>query len=92
MRKLLFWLHICTDQAVGARSFLTRAGRQEQVFDRETVLGRDSSSVFPTESKQAAAEAAEALKAKLGANRFITETEVRVCPGTGFTEAYWPAL
>lgn len=46
------------------------------MFDRESVLGRDSSSVFPTESKQAANQATEALKAKLGANRFITETEV----------------
>ena len=47
------------------------------MFDRESVLGRDSNSVFPTESKQAASQAVEALKAKLGGNRFITETEVR---------------
>lgn len=51
--------------------------RQEQVFEREQVFGRDASSVFPTEGQKAAAEAAEKLKSKLGANRFISETEVR---------------
>ena len=50
--------------------------RQEQVFEREQIFGRDAASVFPTENKKAAAEAAEALKTKLGANRFISETEV----------------
>ena len=50
--------------------------RQEQVFEREQVFGRDASSVFPTEGQKAAAEAAEALKSKLGANRFISESEV----------------
>ncbi len=51
--------------------------RQEQVYEREAVFGRDASSVFPTEGQKAAAEAKEALKTKLGANRFISETEVR---------------
>ncbi len=51
--------------------------RQEQVYEREAVFGRDASSVFPTEGQKAAAEAKEALKSKLGANRFISETEVR---------------
>lgn len=50
--------------------------RQEQVFEREQVFGRDASSVFPTEGQKAATEAAEKLKSKLGANRFISETEV----------------
>ena len=53
------------------------------MFDREIILGRDSSSAFPTESKQAANEATEALKVKLGANRFITETEVNSVRFTG---------
>ena len=47
------------------------------MFEREQVFGRDASSVFPTEGQKAAAEAAEKLKSKLGANRFISETEVR---------------
>ena len=50
--------------------------RQEQVFEREQIFGRDAASVFPTQNKKAAAEAAEALKSKLGANRFISESEV----------------
>ena len=50
--------------------------RQEKLFEREQVFGRDASSVFPTEGQRAAAEAAEALKSKLGANRFISESEV----------------
>ncbi|BDA50143.1 hypothetical protein COCOBI_15-2710 [Coccomyxa sp. Obi] len=50
--------------------------REEEVFDREEVLGRDASSVFPTESKAPAMDA-EAVKAALGSNlRFITESEL----------------
>lgn len=59
--------------------------RQEQVFEREQVFGRDASSVFPTEGQKAATEAAEKLKSKLGANRFISETEVTpTCHARGF--------
>lgn len=55
--------------------------REEQVFDREDVLGRDTTSVFPTESKAQAMDS-EAVKAALGSNlRFITESEVHSpCP------------
>ncbi|KAA6427960.1 MAG: hypothetical protein FRX49_02622 [Trebouxia sp. A1-2] len=56
---------------------LVRVPRQEQVYEREAVFGRDASSVFPTEGQKAAAEAKEALKSKLGANRFISETEIQ---------------
>ncbi|KAL3151358.1 hypothetical protein ABBQ38_013190 [Trebouxia sp. C0009 RCD-2024] len=56
---------------------LIRMPRQEQVFEREQVFGRDASSVFPTEGQKAAAEAAEVLKSKLGANRFISESEIQ---------------
>lgn len=49
------------------------------MFEREQVFGRDASSVFPTEGQKAAAEAAEVLKSKLGANRFISESEVSLC-------------
>ena len=50
------------------------ARREERVYDREEVLGRDAKSVFPTESK---AEVLNAAKEMLGStNRFITESEV----------------
>lgn len=47
--------------------------REEQYFDREEVLGRDAASVFPTESKKAAAQGA-GLAELLGANK-----KVRCC-------------
>ena len=47
------------------------------MYEREAVLGRDASSVFPRESAAAAGAGADATKAALGALRFITETEVR---------------
>ncbi|KAL0029492.1 hypothetical protein WJX77_011617 [Trebouxia sp. C0004] len=56
---------------------LVRVPRQEQVYEREAVFGRDASSVFPIEGQKAAAEAKEALKTKLGANRFISESEIQ---------------
>lgn len=47
------------------------------MFDREEVLGRDATSVFPTETKAQAVDV-DAVKAALGSNtRFITESEVR---------------
>ncbi len=49
------------------------------MFEREAVLGRDASSVFPTESAAAAGADAAATKASLGALRFITESEVPAC-------------
>ena len=53
-----------------------RRGREEQFFEREAVLGRDATSVFPTEAKKAAVEGA-GLAELLGANKkFISETEV----------------
>lgn len=53
--------------------------REEQVFAREEVVGRDASSVFPTETRKAEVDArAQAFKALFGDNRrFVTETEVR---------------
>lgn len=57
---LSFW-HVC---------------REERVFDREEVLGRDATSVFPTESKTEVLKS-DAAKELLGSsNRFITESEV----------------
>lgn len=51
--------------------------REEQYFDREEVLGRDLTSVFPTEAKKAAVDGS-ALAELLGAGnrKFISETEV----------------
>lgn len=52
---------------------------REQVYDREEVLGRDSSSVFPSQAKAAAANGgadAEAIREMLGGRKFVTESEV----------------
>ena len=57
----------------------TTGRREEQVFEREAVLGRDASSVFPTESAATAGADAAATRASLGALRFITESEVPAC-------------
>ena len=49
---------------------------EERVYERDAVLGRDASSVFPTEiTKQAAADRATAAES-LGGRNFITESEV----------------
>ncbi|KAK9835383.1 hypothetical protein WJX81_006182 [Elliptochloris bilobata] len=55
---------------------MIRLPREEQIFEREAVLGRNASSVFPRESAAAAGADAAATKASLGALRFITETEL----------------
>jgi len=55
---------------------MIRIERQEQVFERETVLGRDTESVFPTELHQDAVLDAEKMKEALGSVKFVTETEV----------------
>lgn len=49
---------------------------EEQLFDREEVLGRDLASVFPNEVKKEAGKALEAIKDALGSKRFITEKEL----------------
>lgn len=51
--------------------------REEQFYAVDDVLGRDASSVFPTEARGAAL-GSDAIKALLGGDRkFISETEVR---------------
>jgi hypothetical protein len=55
---------------------MIRIERQEQVFERESVLGRDTESVFPTELHQDAVLDAEKMKEALGSVKFVTETEV----------------
>ena len=59
---------------------MLRVERQEQVFEREAVLGRDAESVFPTELKAAseaeANEVTDALKEALGSVKFVTESQV----------------
>ncbi len=75
---------------IAPKSSLSTAGRrEEQVFEREAVLGRDASSVFPTESAATAGADAAATKASLGALRFITESEVPAC-GLCLTIAHSP--
>ena len=46
------------------------------MYDREEVLGRDATSVFPSHAKELQNDAHEATKAALGATQFITESEV----------------
>jgi hypothetical protein len=60
---------------VGLRAW--PGSRQEQYFDREAILGRDVTSVFPTQSKHDAADAAQTVADALGSKKFISETEVR---------------
>lgn len=56
---------------------LVRVERQERYFDREEVLGRDASSVFPTEAKKGAGLDPELVKSVLGGDRkFVSETEL----------------
>lgn len=54
--------------------------RAERVYDRDAVLGRDSTSVFPTEIAAAAAADRSAAAEAIGGRTFITETEVRFNP------------
>lgn len=51
--------------------------REEKVYDREEVFGRDAASVFPTEAKAAALDP-EAVKQLIGGKKFISESEVRL--------------
>eukprot|EP00891_Asterochloris_glomerata_P007736 jgi/Astpho2/7736/fgenesh1_pg.00116_%23_6_t len=46
------------------------------MYDREEVLGRDATSVFPSHAKELQNDAHEATKAALGATQFITESEL----------------
>ncbi|KAL6751647.1 hypothetical protein V8C86DRAFT_666783 [Haematococcus lacustris] len=56
---------------------------REDVYDREEVLGRDATSVFPKQSKAATLASAsagqldaDAIREMLGARRFVTEKEL----------------
>ncbi len=53
--------------------------REETVYEREAVLGRDASSVFPQEAEKAKKEQLESIKKAVGldSSRFITESQVR---------------
>lgn len=56
---------------------LERVPAAERVYEREAVLGRDATSVFPTETQPAQGEAggANAFES-MGAVKFVTETEL----------------
>ncbi|UPQ97165.1 N-terminal domain of NEFA-interacting nuclear protein NIP30-domain-containing protein [Chloropicon primus] len=59
---------------------MVRVEREEQVFEREAILGRDAESVFPTELKAASENEANAVtnavKEALGSVKFVTESQV----------------
>lgn len=48
--------------------------REEEFYEREEILGRDASSVFPTQAKTPAV--LDVLKESIGVKKFISETEV----------------
>ena len=50
--------------------------RAERIYDRDAVLGRDATSVFPTEIAAAAAADRSAAAEAIGGRTFISETEV----------------
>lgn len=56
---------------------MLRLPKEEEVYDREEVLGRDASSVFPrAAAEQAATGRAAVVEALGGSRRFISETEL----------------
>jgi hypothetical protein len=59
----------------GSNSAVLPSHRPEEVYEVESVFGRDASSVFPNMNKDD--DPMEALKASIGAKRFVSETEVR---------------
>lgn len=77
------------DMEEDRRVDMVRIPREEEIYDREEVLGRDTASVFPSEAKKAAADSLEALKEAIGAKKFISETEVGVLIGYARKGAFW---
>lgn len=78
---------MCTrraDQAPHAR-------REERVYEREAIFGRDASSVFPTETAKARAQQMEELKKAVGldSSKFITESQV-CSSATAAVRLLWP--
>ena len=57
-------------------SCLTACRREERLYDREAVLGRDASSVFPSETKKLGKMDKDAAAAVLGSMQFVTESQV----------------
>ncbi len=54
--------------------------REERLYDREAVLGRDASSVFPSETKTLGKMDKDAAAAVLGNMQFVTESQARATP------------
>ncbi|GFR45704.1 hypothetical protein Agub_g7014, partial [Astrephomene gubernaculifera] len=70
---------------------LVRIVSEERYYDREALLGRDTSSVFPSLSRQQQQEAeggglaglsAEAIQEAIGARKFISESELETLRAT----------
>lgn len=55
---------------------MVRIKQPERVYDREAVLGRDASSVFPSLAQENADKVVSATQAVVGAMSFVTETEL----------------
>jgi hypothetical protein len=64
--------------------------REEEFYEREAVLGRDATSVFPKEAAAAEQSNRDAMVEALGARKFISESEVRM-KGVGAGMGGWGA-
>jgi hypothetical protein len=58
---------------------MVRLEQPEEVYEVESVFGRDAASVFP--NMKTHDDPLEALKATMGAKKFVTETEVGLAVG-----------
>jgi len=67
---------------------MVRVPREEEYYDREEVLGRDASSVFPQEAAHQQTADRDAIVEALGARKFISETEVRSVRGWANSDAF----
>ncbi len=54
--------------------------RAEEVYAKEDVFGRDTTSVFPNAAKEATTLDADRVKELIGASNFISESQVGFCP------------
>jgi len=59
---------------------MVRIEREEELYDRDEVLGRDATSVFPSQAKSQATGGggvdADAIRDMLGGRKFVTESEL----------------
>jgi hypothetical protein len=80
------WCSLSPDETPDETLLLPNPGcsssSSTQVYEREAIMGRDASSVFPTETVAAANAAglASAVQEGMGAVKFVTESQVPTPP------------